>query len=211
MLSRVILSALKGPKVWLQQGENVIKTGSFLFQLLCHPFHLFLATPFKTNRRRCFQHSALCRAANLSCSPSHCLASLKSSSISSVQSTCSVVSDSLRPHGPQHTRTPCPLPITSSWSLLKLMSIESVMPSNHLVPFSSCLQSFPTSESFQISQFFLSVLFHQPISNCPLNCVNISPRQLSLITLPLSINGFLLQHFSESILFQNDDRPLLFS
>ena len=133
MLSGVIISALKGSRVWLQQGENVIKTGSFLFQLLCHPFHLFLAAPFKTNRRSCFQHGTLCRAANLSCSPSHCLASLKSSSINSVQFTCSVVSDSLRPHGPQHTRTPCPLSITSSWSLLKLMSIESVMPSNHLI------------------------------------------------------------------------------
>ena len=44
-------------------------------------------------------------------------------------------------------------------SLLKLMSIESVMPSNHLisvVPFSSCLQSFPASESFPMSQFFTS-------------------------------------------------------
>ena len=42
------------------------------------------------------------------------------------------------------------LSITNSWSLLKLMSIESVMPSNHLIlccPFSSCLQSFPASES----------------------------------------------------------------
>ena len=37
----------------------------------------------------------------------------------------------LRPHGLQHTRPP--LSITSSWSLLKLMSIELVMPSNHLV------------------------------------------------------------------------------
>ena len=49
--------------------------------------------------------------------------------------------------------------ITSSWSVLKLMSIESVMPSNHLITvvlFSSCLQSFPASESFQMSQFFTS-------------------------------------------------------
>ena len=40
---------------------------------------------------------------------------------------------------------------TISWSLLKVMSIESVMPSNHLVlyhPLSSCLQSFPASGSF---------------------------------------------------------------
>ena len=46
-----------------------------------------------------------------------------------------VMSDSLRPHGLQHTRLPCPsvgFP-SGSQSLLKLMSIESVMPSNHLL------------------------------------------------------------------------------
>ena len=48
------------------------------------------------------------------------------------------------------------LSITSSQSLLKLMSIESVMPSNHLTPFSSCLQSFPALGSFPMSQFFTS-------------------------------------------------------
>ena len=51
------------------------------------------------------------------------------------------------------------LSIPSSWNILKLMSIESVMPSNHLIlccPFSSCLQSFPASGSFQMSQLFAS-------------------------------------------------------
>ena len=50
------------------------------------------------------------------------------------------------------------LSFTISWSLLKLMSIESVMPSNHLIlcrPF-SCPQSFPASGSFPISQLFAS-------------------------------------------------------
>ena len=49
------------------------------------------------------------------------------------------------------------LSITNSWSLLKLMSVESVMPSNYLIfiPFSR-LQSFPASGSFQMSQFFTS-------------------------------------------------------
>ena len=37
------------------------------------------------------------------------------------------------------------LSITNSWSLLKLMSIESVMPSNHLILFCSYLESFPAS------------------------------------------------------------------
>ena len=51
------------------------------------------------------------------------------------------------------------LSFTISWTLLKLMSIELVMPSNHLIlccPFSSCPQSFPASGSFQISQLFAS-------------------------------------------------------
>ena len=51
------------------------------------------------------------------------------------------------------------LSFTISQSLLKLRSIESVMPSNHLVfyrPLSSCLQSFPSSRSFPMSQLFTS-------------------------------------------------------
>ena len=51
--------------------------------------------------------------------------------ISSVQFNSSVVSDSLWPHGLQHTRPPCPS--LNSQSLLKLMSVESVMSSNHLI------------------------------------------------------------------------------
>ena len=49
--------------------------------------------------------------------------------------------------------------ITNLWSLLKLMSIEWVMPSNHLIlccPFLLLPQSFPASGSFQMSQFFTS-------------------------------------------------------
>ena len=51
------------------------------------------------------------------------------------------------------------LSITNSQSLLKVMSIESVMPSNHLILchlFSSCFQSSPAPGSFQMSQFFSS-------------------------------------------------------
>ena len=51
-------------------------------------------------------------------------------SFSSVKFSHSVVSDSLWPHGLQHTRPPCPSP-APTWSLL--MSIELVMPSNHLI------------------------------------------------------------------------------
>ena len=74
------------------------------------------------------------------------------------------------------------LSITNSWSLLKLMSIESVMPSNHLILcllFSSHLQSFPALGSFPMSQFF--TLGHQSIgvsasaSVLPMNIQNWFP------------------------------------
>ena len=48
------------------------------------------------------------------------------------------------------------LSITNSWSPPKPMSIESLMPSNHLILFSSCPQSFPASGSFLMSQLFTS-------------------------------------------------------
>ena len=63
----------------------------------------------------------------------------------------SVTSDSLQPHGLQHTRLPCPLPNPGACSN---SSIELVIPSNHLVPvvpFSSCLQSFSESGSFLLT------------------------------------------------------------
>jgi len=48
----------------------------------------------------------------------------------SVQFSHSIMSDSLRPHGLQHARLPC---LSPSQSLLKLISIKLVMPSNHLI------------------------------------------------------------------------------
>ena len=55
----------------------------------------------------------------------------KLSFFSSVQFSRLVVSNSLQPHGLQHTRPPCPFP--NSQSLLKFMSIELLMPPNHLI------------------------------------------------------------------------------
>ena len=60
---------------------------------------------------------------------------------------------------PQTAARQATLSIASSMGLLKLISTESVMPSNHLIfccPLSSHLQTFPASGSFQMSQFFAS-------------------------------------------------------
>ena len=83
------------------------------------------------------------------CSPNTC------NNISSVQFSCSVMSDSLRPHEPQHTRPSCPSPTPGvypnpcslSWWCHPAIS-------SSVVPFSSCPQSLPASESFPMSQLF---------------------------------------------------------
>ena len=69
----------------------------------------------------------------------------------------SVVSDSLRPHGLQHTRPPCPSPTPGAYSnscLLCWWCHPTI--SSSVIPFSSCLQPFPASGSFPMSQFFAS-------------------------------------------------------
>ena len=72
---------------------------------------------------------------------------------SSVQFSHSVMSDSLRPHGPQHARPPCPSPTpgvhpnpcpSSQWCHPTI--------SSSVIPFSSCRQYFPASGSFPMSQ-----------------------------------------------------------
>ena len=74
---------------------------------------------------------------------------------SSVQFSCSVVSDSLRPHESQHTRPPCPSPIPGVHSDLHPLS-QWCHPaiSSSVIPFSSCPQSLPASKSFPMSQLF---------------------------------------------------------
>ena len=71
----------------------------------------------------------------------------------SLQFSSSVVSDSATPWTAAHQAS---LSITNSQSLPKLMSIESVMSSNHLILSSSCPQSLPASGPFQMSQLFTS-------------------------------------------------------
>ena len=73
------------------------------------------------------------------------------------QFSCSVVSDSLRPHGLQHTRPPCPSPPPGVYSNSRPSS-QWCHPtiSSSVIPLSSCLQSFRASGSLQMSQFFAS-------------------------------------------------------
>ena len=74
----------------------------------------------------------------------------------SVQFSSLVVPDSLRPHGLQHTRLPCPSPTPRAYSN-SCPSSQWCHPtiSSSVVPF-SCVQSFPASGSFPVSQLFTS-------------------------------------------------------
>ena len=74
----------------------------------------------------------------------------------SVQFSRSAVSDSLRPHGLQHTRPPCPSPTPGVYpNSCPLSQWCHPTISSSVVPF-SCLQPFPASGSLQMTQFFAS-------------------------------------------------------
>ena len=71
--------------------------------------------------------------------------------------SCSVMSNSLPPHGLQHARLPCPSPTPRACSnSCPLSRWCHLTISSSVAPFSSCLQSFPASGSFPVSQFFAS-------------------------------------------------------
>ena len=76
---------------------------------------------------------------------------------SSVQFSCSVMSDSLLLHGLQHPRLPCPSPTPGVYSNSCPLSrwCHPNSPSS-VIPLSSCLQFFPSSGSFPMCQFFAS-------------------------------------------------------
>ena len=109
--------------------------------------------------------------------------------ISSVHFSHSVVSDSLRPHGLHHDRPPCPSPTPEVYPNSCPLSewCHSTI-SSSVIPFSSHLQSFPASGSFQMSQFFTtggqsigasatsSVLPMNPQDWSPLGWGSCSPR-----------------------------------
>ena len=76
---------------------------------------------------------------------------------SSLKFSHSVMSDSLRPHGLQHIRPPCPPP--TPWACSNSCPLSQWCHpaiSSSVIPFSSCLQCFPASGSFPRSQFFTS-------------------------------------------------------
>ena len=129
---------------------------------------------------------------------------IKYNSFSSVQFSRSVVSDSLRPHEPQHARPPCPSPtprVHPNSCPLSRWCYPTI--SSSVVPFSSCSQSFPASGSFQMSQLFAwggqSIGLSASTSVLPMNTRDWSPSEwtgwISLQSKGLTLKS-LLQHNS---------------
>ena len=108
----------------------------------------------------------------------------------------SVVSDFLRPHGPQHARLPCPLPPPR---ICSLMSIESVMPSDHLVFCHPLLlpSIFPSIRVFSMSQ--LIFCFSISPSNEYSRLISFRTDWLDLLAVQGSLKSLLQQHSSKSI------------
>ena len=106
-----------------------------------------------------------------------------------LQFSCLVVSDSLPPHEPQHARPPCPSPTPRvypnscplSWWCHPTIS-------SSVIPFSSCLQFFPTSGSFQMSQLFTSASQNIGVSAS----TSVLPMNIQ-DWFPLGLTGLILQ------------------
>ena len=100
------------------------------------------------------------------------------------------MSDSLRPHEPQHTRPPCPSPTPGVHSDSRPSS-RWCHPaiSSSVIPFSSCPQSLPASESFPMSQLFTwggqSIGVSASASVLPMNTQDWSPSKLWLLEITL--------------------------
>ena len=121
--------------------------------------------------------------------------------LSSVQFTHSVVSDFLQPHGLQYARLPCPSPtpkVCSDSCPLSRWCHPTI--SSSVIPFSSCLQSFPASGSFLVSQFFAtsgqSFGVSASTSVLPMNIQDWFPLGLTDLLAFQGTLRSLLQHYS---------------
>ena len=117
----------------------------------------------------------------------------------------SVMSDPLQPHGLQHTRLPCPSPspgVCSNSCPLSQWWHPTIL--SWVVPFSSCLQSFPASGSFQMSQFFASggqnIGVSASASVLPMNMQDWSPLECTgwISLLSEGLSSLLQNHSSKA-------------
>ena len=117
----------------------------------------------------------------------------------------------LRPHGLQHARHPCPSPtpgVDSNSCPLNRWCHPTILSS--VVPFSSCLQSFPASGSFPMSQFFASggqsigsFRFSISPSNEYSGLISFRMDWLDLLAVQGNLNSLLQHHSSKASILQH--------
>ena len=126
----------------------------------------------------------------------------------SVQFSCSVVSDSLRPHELQHTRPPCPSPTpgvhpnpcpSSRWCHPTILS--------SVIPFSPCPQSLPASGSFPMSlrmrwPKYWSFSFNISPSNEHPGLISLRMDWLDLLAVQGTSKSLLQHHSSRASILQ---------
>ena len=130
--------------------------------------------------------------------------------ISSVQFSRSVMSDCLQPHGLQHARPPNP--ITNSWSFLKLISIELVMPYNHLIlchPLLLLASIFPSIRVFSSESVlrirwpkYWSFSFSISPSNEYSGLISFKIDGFDLLSVHGTLKSFLQHHSSKASVFR---------
>ena len=127
-----------------------------------------------------------------------------------VQSSHSIMSDSLRPNGLQHARPPCPSLASGVYSNSCPLS-QWCHPtiSSSVIPFSSCFQSFQASGSFQMSQFFAfrwprcsSYSFSISLSNEYSGLVSFRMDWFDMLSVQGTFKSLLQHHSSKASILQ---------
>ena len=126
----------------------------------------------------------------------------------SVQFSSSVVSDSLQPHELQHGKPPCPSPTPGVCPNSCPSSCRYHLTiSTSVVPFSSCLQSFPTSRSFPMSQLrwpkYWSFSFNLSPSDEHPGLISFRMDWLDLLAVQGTLKSLLQHHSSKASILQH--------
>ena len=130
------------------------------------------------------------------------------SRFSSVQFSCSVMSDSLQPHESQHSRPACPSPTLGAY---KLMSIELVMPLSHLIccrsllllpPIPASIRSFSNESTLQMRwPKYSSFSFSISPSNVHPGMISFRTDWLDLLAVQGTLKSLLQHHSSKHQFF----------
>ena len=116
------------------------------------------------------------------------------------------MSDSLRPRGLQHARPPCPSP-SPSWSLLTLMSVESVMPSSHLIlcrPLLLLPSIFPSKSALRIRwPKYWSISFSISPSNEYSGLISFRVEWLDFLAVQGTLKSLLQHHSSKASILRH--------